>query len=534
MTDRRVTLGLALYSLGITAWLLLEGVRVTREGGLYYYKIAQNVAAGAGSTFDGVHVTNGYHPLWLLCLVPVFWIRSEPESALRLGILLQGILMAAGASVLYRTLRLDAGRFASGMAGLLWVALIYREALSGLEFGLHALGVLSAAYVYRRWFVGEPPRVSAHLMLGLLLGLASLARLDNLLLSGLLGASLALREARAGLTRDRTRCLLVCALPMAAACVGYIALNVWLCGHALPVSAAVKREWALSKLSQDPYYRAGGWWLAKAHQLLWPLRNASQRYPFYLSVGAFGAGALYAAGALARRRSRWQAWFLHSLQPWWPFVLFSLLQVLAYAVVFHGEFSFVGASHQYVTQPWMTVTLAAAAAHALLGVIGGTRPSRPWPHRVALLGMVVATLALPFLTLASVMRWVERERLGLSIRPDYESAAWVSAHLPADAVIGSWRTGAMAYLSGRRVVDLSGLVNSWEYYKQERQDPCGYWDRNGITYLVDLFEHGRPAGDERVHSSYASCADRLEQLWSDNGYGRAWRMEAYRIRAGVR
>ena len=34
----------------------------------YYLKIAMNLAAGRGSTFDGFHLTNGYHPLWLLIL----------------------------------------------------------------------------------------------------------------------------------------------------------------------------------------------------------------------------------------------------------------------------------------------------------------------------------------------------------------------------------------------------------------------------------------------------------------------------------
>ncbi|HEX3968501.1 MAG TPA: hypothetical protein VHW70_11085 [Edaphobacter sp.] len=34
----------------------------------YYAQIAKHLAHGAGSTFDGIHRTNGYHPLWLLCL----------------------------------------------------------------------------------------------------------------------------------------------------------------------------------------------------------------------------------------------------------------------------------------------------------------------------------------------------------------------------------------------------------------------------------------------------------------------------------
>lgn len=34
----------------------------------YYAKIAQNLVYGLGSTLDGIHRTNGYHPLWLLVI----------------------------------------------------------------------------------------------------------------------------------------------------------------------------------------------------------------------------------------------------------------------------------------------------------------------------------------------------------------------------------------------------------------------------------------------------------------------------------
>ncbi len=45
----------------------------------YYLRIAQNIAAGHGSTFDGTHLTNGYHPLWMgviILLVKLFAGRA--------------------------------------------------------------------------------------------------------------------------------------------------------------------------------------------------------------------------------------------------------------------------------------------------------------------------------------------------------------------------------------------------------------------------------------------------------------------------
>ncbi|HID08358.1 MAG TPA: hypothetical protein EYP10_14555, partial [Armatimonadetes bacterium] len=46
--------------------------RFTPDDVFYYLKTAMNIAQGHGSTFDGVNRTNGYHPLWMLLLVPIY------------------------------------------------------------------------------------------------------------------------------------------------------------------------------------------------------------------------------------------------------------------------------------------------------------------------------------------------------------------------------------------------------------------------------------------------------------------------------
>src|SRR5215475_3514123 len=44
----------------------------SRDDAYYYFKVAQNISEGHGSTFDGIHPTNGYHPLWMLICIPIF------------------------------------------------------------------------------------------------------------------------------------------------------------------------------------------------------------------------------------------------------------------------------------------------------------------------------------------------------------------------------------------------------------------------------------------------------------------------------
>lgn len=510
-SDAWAILALVLYALGIAAWLLLNGVPLTRQDGFYYFEIARNVARGFGSTFDGLHVTNGYHPLWLLCLVPVFWVSSEPHAALRLGILLQGSLMAAATAVLYQTARLTQGRLAASLAALLWLALTCRESLSGMEFSLHALGILAAAYVYLRRFERELSWSPRHyLCLGLLLALTFLARLDTLFLAGVIGASLASREAKGGMVGNRAARVLAFSLPIAVVCVGYIVFNLWLCGHPWPVSGAVKREWSLYALAQDPHYRTGGWCLAKAQQVLWPIRNLHQRYSLYLSIGTFGAPLLLLAG-------------MRCVRPLAPFAAYSLLQFLGYALVYHEV---LVSSWYFVVQPWLTVLLVGAAADwaADLGRSAWMTSRSAWA-RLILPVLLIGWCLVPLRTFGSLAKAREVEETG----PTYDGARWVQANLPADSIIGSWNLSAIAFLSGRRVVNLDGLVNSWEFYRSGRQDLCRYWDEAGITYLIDIFSNRRAAVSEPTYAAYARCLDRLDLVWSGRSYGMPQRVEVYRV-----
>ncbi len=47
------------------------------DDAFYYFQIARNLVLHHRSTFDGIHLTNGYHPLWMLTLVALTTIASS-------------------------------------------------------------------------------------------------------------------------------------------------------------------------------------------------------------------------------------------------------------------------------------------------------------------------------------------------------------------------------------------------------------------------------------------------------------------------
>ncbi len=89
----RVGWGIALFAFAIIARpaLLLpdESLLTSFTDDTYdYLVVARHVAAGNGFTFDRLHATNGYQPLWLFLPVPLYVVLPGEFPSLRGLILL--------------------------------------------------------------------------------------------------------------------------------------------------------------------------------------------------------------------------------------------------------------------------------------------------------------------------------------------------------------------------------------------------------------------------------------------------------------
>src|SRR5512134_2034494 len=122
----------------------------TRDDAYYYFKVAQNISEGHGSTFDGVNVTNGYHPLWMLICVPIFALaRFDLILPLRILLLVMSGLSVATGILLYRLIGRIFTPAIGAMAALFWV--FSRDVLNilyqnGLESGIAALLIVLLLY----------------------------------------------------------------------------------------------------------------------------------------------------------------------------------------------------------------------------------------------------------------------------------------------------------------------------------------------------------------------------------------------------
>ena len=466
------------------------------DDGFYYLQIARHLAAGSGSTFDGLHPTNGYHPLWLLILVPLAWL-FEPDRLLLVSFALQVLAAGATAVLVYRIARLLATPVAALLAVTVWVRIqcTYWMSWAGMEYGLQALVVVALIYVYlARGTGGEAPTLRSTATLGALACLAFLARLDNVLLGALVGFALVWRGGR-GIA---WRTLVTFFAPMGLAAAVYGGLNLWIFDQPGPVSAGVKEVWSEEHLEQDPRYLEHGWLAAKAPYLLWPLSHLSRSYALSLLLGAFG-GVAWVAFTASREVGRL-----------WPLAAFSVLQYLAYAALYHGGFSF---------QPWYFVAqplvVALAAATACEWVWRRAGAVAPWGPRLRPWGVALALAVLAASTALNIVR--RHQRLSLySAEPLYAAAGWSRANLPAGAIVGAWNSGILAFFSDRSVVNLDGLVNSRDYFLVGRHDLCAYFEQTGIRYLVDVFDDALPFA--QYDAELGQCSAAFERVWTGPAY----------------
>lgn len=118
----------------------------TRDDAYYYFKVAQNISEGHGSTFDGVNPTNGYHPLWLMANIPIFALaRFDIILPLRLLTLVMAALSAATSILLYRLLRRVIAEAIALLAAAFWAfSYVVHNIVTqpGMETGIVALSIV--------------------------------------------------------------------------------------------------------------------------------------------------------------------------------------------------------------------------------------------------------------------------------------------------------------------------------------------------------------------------------------------------------
>jgi hypothetical protein len=166
----------------------------TRDDAYYYFKVAQNISEGHGSTFDGINETNGYHPLWMFICVPIFALaRFDLILPLRVLFLVMSGFSVATAILLYRLIGKVFVPAIGAIAALYWafstdiLKQVYQQ---GLETGIAAFFVVLLVYKlyeFERTWRERSVTKKELAILGLIAVGVMLSRLDLVFLVAIVG-----------------------------------------------------------------------------------------------------------------------------------------------------------------------------------------------------------------------------------------------------------------------------------------------------------------------------------------------------------
>jgi len=454
----------------------LELVGIVPDDAFYYFQMARQMAAGHGSTFDGVHVTTGYHPVWMALLAALAAVLRQPMLLLRGALALEFLLHAAAAVALIGLFRRFMSPGLAVIGGLCWLANPFALyiSLQGLESAAYVFSLVLVLRATAR-FVEGPGTLAPHLLLGGALGLCFLSRTEGGLLAAVTCLVAPALRGTPPWSRPGLRSVFLigatftlCAIPWFIYC--------WLiAGTPWQSTGAIKALWAKELLG--PLSAAGR--LARVGDVLghiwlvapwmgtweWP-KDGIGINPFVcVAMAPAAVGLLLAVRRPLedRRLIAWSAWLLGS----------TVVTGAVYGLIYWDSPIWYRTQPAFllfvITYLWIART-AAMLAGSRWGVIFAT-------------GVPLLLLALSLITVFSFYR---DPPVAYPWQQDvYRSQSRFEKLVPAGEAIACFNAGIPGYFGGRRIVNVDGLVNNSvvPYYRAGHLER--YFSDEHIHYIAD-------------------------------------------------
>ena len=503
------------------------------DDSFYYFQIAYNLSQGKFSTFDGgITQTNGYHPVWLLLITPFYWLFDK-ETAL-FGIKAFEIMLVAGGVALIAT--------AARVARLAWLLLfaslpmLYRyppELLGGLETAV-AMFFLSLLMLAVCLYMRDPERWKWHL--AALAFALTWVRIEYIAISLAVTAALCAiewsrqepRSLRLS-TLSNIRHAYILPIGAIAGILVYFAYNRLAFGGVLPISAVTRQAWSQAKWANEGGYNF--------LQNFWDTLglDSPRVFDYELLIALEICAYLLIAWLLALRSNDRRDWLL----------LAFLVGVFGLAAGHIAKFAqsvlitHPTGSHIWYFVPAYLMTALIIPVRLYIAILLIRRFLAPrWratAYALSVGGYVIGAAFLIGKTdFSEPFKWVDQGSRNIYLDTQissYMDIQIVNRTLPENTVIGSWSSGVIGYFSRFPVVNLDGLVNSYDHFDIIRQTRFMLY-KYAILADPQMMDIGRRYGITHF-ANYRRLDDQANAIYKGfpydiHGYGKyQFRLWAY-------
>jgi hypothetical protein len=516
------------------------------DDAFYYFEIARNSAHGFGLTFDRINLTNGFHPLWMLMCIPVYWFGFDGLTAVRILLSVQILLWFCVCWIIGRICnnivslclpKTESARYLSYEKNIFKTVCFLFAVIAGSPLFLRAFvnglesAVYAVCYTMLLWqtikMQGQFLSNTSHrwrIMVGSIGTMCFLARTDAVLLLICLGCCCLIEALSLGI-KSLGRPAELFVLPVAAFIL-FTLFNYVIFGSPWQVSGVLKRmplttgRASVIALSLIVSLIIG--WLFKNWGKLSDQSDPQNNLP------------------AADNKSKFPCLREFINNTWW-FALFCCLIIMYYTVM------------QAFPQLWyFGPVLLYGCIIFLFAVIDilsnalrddlrnqSVKPSLPKVQWILTVPLVLGVIAMNLNT-------VDPRFLSMCIS-NQKAGEWISKNLPQDAILGSWDAGVIAYFTSQKIINLDGVVNSIDYAHALKKGTAGeLLKKQGIAYLVNhgIVDNGEDKELKQLADKLfgKDTADhlQLEKTWpftfrgSSNRFGPGiWSMAVFLYKIGT-
>ena len=456
----------------IISWSPLQFLlmHIIPDDAFYYFKIANNIIIGKGASFDGIHPTNGFHPLWMLLLLPIFKLVTNKILAIHLVLTLCSLLNIIAILIFYSICK-NYLSFSIRISLLLtaWYAfnpflwLTIAGNLNGLETSICLLLVLLFILYYFKLLFNQTNNFS---VFGLISGLVLLARTDNIILVALTYLFL--------LWHFRSESKNIFRLIFA----GFICSIIFLCflvwnyinfhqlvqisGYA--IAPITKFYWHFNLVGFIFQYIKNLWNLAMSLGIP-GLSKYSVEFLFFFSILILLIVFIMISYLIATNNAKNKA--STQLYQLLPLILTVFIEI------------FVSTCRIYFPRPWY-YAIPVPTLLMSLGVLLNFYFTRKKSVLFFILCIFIGVMLL-ISTIILIKPVINDEGI-----PRYQMAKKLEVLLPKNTNVGSFNAGILGYFTTKiRIINLDGLVNNSIYPYIKNKDLNNYLIQNKISYLLD-------------------------------------------------
>lgn len=397
-------------------------------------QVAKNIANGNGPLYSD-NYTNGYQPLYVFLMVPVFALSSEQiETPIKIALLMLSFFDTATLAVLLIWIySLTRDIIIIGISSVFWIFSDYviRTSLNGLETIIASFFIILASYLFYSLYYIKPQRkILDFLWLGLIAGFACLTRVDSGILALMIGLLIVTKEWRS------FPALLLRGAVYAAGVLSifsiWVAYSVYYTGEWYPESGKAVRFLSLAHVGHNPTWK---WYLDMV------LRAG---YEELLQKGVL----ILAVITLSVYAFRRKVFTVSVFKPILSLVLFCSSILLAYTFYIFTPWYF---DRYFFPLTMLYILMTAILLHQITPVL------KPGHHTIVYASVLFVWFAVLFGKAQYLDYFVGGENRNAGYR---NLGLWAKENLPPGTVVGSSQSGALSYFATElKVINLDGVVN---------------------------------------------------------------------------